>query len=58
MLEGAKAMEAVLDIGFPFLTGGQQPPRDLGRYYVYQMPLTTAFVCIAAFFILHRNIRR
>lgn len=41
VLEGANGMEAVLDIDFPFLEGGQSPPHDLGKDYVYQMPVTT-----------------
>ena len=41
VLEGANEMEAVLDIGFPFLAGGPLPPHDLGKHYVYQMPRTT-----------------
>ena len=39
LLEGAKPMEAVLDIGFPF-RGRRAPRRDLGTIYVYQMPAT------------------
>jgi hypothetical protein len=40
LLEGANGMEAVLDIGFPFLEGGQPPLHRLGGDYVYQMPRT------------------
>ena len=36
-LEGAKPMEAVLDIGFPFRRR-RAPRRDLGTIYVYQIP--------------------
>ena len=41
VLEGAKPMEAVLDIVSPFLVRGVAPLRDLGTIYVYQMPATT-----------------
>ena len=39
-LEGAKPMEAVLDIGVPFQRAASAR-RDLGTIYVYQMPATT-----------------
>ena len=39
-LEGAKPMEAVLDIGVPFSECGERRVVMLGTIYVYQMPAT------------------
>jgi hypothetical protein len=54
VLEGLSAIEAVLDILFPFLDCGGTPPRRLKTIYVYQIPVAThlfawqqSSVCIA-----------
>src|SRR6478735_8939433 len=54
VLEGLSAIEAVLDILFPFLDCGGTPPRRLEIIYVYQIPVAThlfawqqSSVCIA-----------
>jgi hypothetical protein len=40
LLEGAKPMEAVLDIEVPFSECGERRVVMLGTIYVYQMPAT------------------